>query len=63
MQLLAKGAVHRHVGATKANTHSSRSHCVFSCVLESKCTEDGVTSIRTSCLKLVDLAGQNTSVI
>ena len=57
MQLLSKGALNRHVAATKANTDSSRSHCVFSCVLESKCTEEGVTSIRSSCLKLVDLAG------
>lgn len=62
MQLLAKGAVNRHVAATKANTDSSRSHCVFSCVLESRCTEEGVTSTRTSCLKLVDLAGLYTSV-
>ena len=57
LQLLSKGAVNRHVAATKANTDSSRSHCVFSCVLESKCTEEGVTTMRTSCLKLVDLAG------
>lgn len=63
MQLLSKGASNRHVAATKANTDSSRSHCVFSCVLESKCTEEGVTSFRTSCLKLVDLAGAYTSVL
>ena len=63
MQLLSKGALNRHVAATKANTDSSRSHCVFSCVLESKCTEEGVTGIRTSCLKLVDLAGAHTSVL
>ena len=62
LQLVSKGAMNRHVAATKANTDSSRSHCVFSCVLESKCTEDGVTSLRTSCLKLVDLAGRNTSI-
>lgn len=63
MQLLSKGALNRHVAATKANTGSSRSHCVFSCVLESKCTEEGVTSIRTSCLKLVDLAGAASAVL
>lgn len=63
MQLLSKGALNRHVAATKANTDSSRSHCVFSCVLESKCTEEGVTGIRTSCLRLVDLAGVHTSVL
>lgn len=63
MQLLCKGALNRHVAATRANTDSSRSHCVFSCVLESKCTEEGVTSIRSSCLKLVDLAGLCSSVL
>ncbi|DBB10050.1 TPA: hypothetical protein ACH3X3_001638 [Trebouxia sp. C0006] len=57
MQLLSAGAQNRHVAATKANADSSRSHCVFTCVVESKCTEDGVTSIKTSCLNLVDLAG------
>ncbi len=60
MQLLSAGAQNRHVAATKANADSSRSHCVFTCVVESKCTEDGVTSIKTSCLNLVDLAGWST---
>jgi len=61
LQLLSDGAQNRHVAATKANADSSRSHCVFTCVLESKCTEDGVTSIKTSCLNLVDLAGWSTA--
>ncbi len=60
MRLLSDGAQNRHVAATKANADSSRSHCVFTCVVESKCTEDGVTSIKTSCLNLVDLAGWST---
>ena len=59
VHLVTTGTQNRHVAATKANADSSRSHCVFSCVLERKCTEDGVTSIRTSCLKLVDLAGEH----
>jgi Kinesin motor domain len=42
---------------TKMNKESSRSHCVFTCVVESKTTEDGMVNIRTSCLNLVDLAG------
>ncbi|KAL0036686.1 hypothetical protein WJX79_005705 [Trebouxia sp. C0005] len=57
MRLLSDGAQNRHVAATKANADSSRSHCVFKCIVESKCTEDGVTSVKTSCLNLVDLAG------
>ncbi len=60
MRLLSAGAQNRHVAATRANADSSRSHCVFTCVVESKCTEDGVTSIKTSCLNLVDLAGWST---
>lgn len=40
------------------NKVSSRSHCVFTCFLESRTVEDGVTNIRTSCLNLVDLAGK-----
>ena len=60
MRLLSDGAQNRHVAATKANADSSRSHCVFTCVVESKCIEDGVTSIKTSCLNLVDLAGWST---
>lgn len=59
LQLLAEGAQNRHVASTKANADSSRSHCVFTCVLESKGVEDGVTSIRTSCLNVVDLAGES----
>lgn len=59
LQLLAEGAQNRHVASTKANADSSRSHCVFTCVVESKGVEDGVTSIRTSCLNLVDLAGES----
>ena len=58
LRLLQQGAQNRHVASTKANQHSSRSHCVLTCTLESKCSEDGVTSIRTSCLRLVDLAGR-----
>ncbi|KAL0021379.1 hypothetical protein WJX77_010218 [Trebouxia sp. C0004] len=57
LRLLCDGAQNRHVAATKANADSSRSHCVFKCVVESKCIEDGVTSMKTSCLNLVDLAG------
>lgn len=40
------------------NERSSRSHCVFTCTLESKSTDGtGATTIRNSRLHLVDLAG------
>ena len=58
MRLLQQGWQARHVASTKANKDSSRSHCVFTCTLERKCTEDGIISVRTSCLRLVDLAGE-----
>lgn len=57
VRLLRQGIANRHTGGTRTNALSSRSHCVFTCILESQTTEDGVTSIRTSRLHLVDLAG------
>ncbi|EEE60793.1 hypothetical protein OsJ_14379 [Oryza sativa Japonica Group] len=58
-QLLVKGLSNRRTGATSANADSSRSHCVFTCVIksESKNLEDGSNSTRTSRINLVDLAG------
>lgn len=45
------------------NERSSRSHCVFTCTLESKSTDGtGATTIRNSRLHLVDLAGGFLSV-
>lgn len=36
LQLLLKGETHRHVGATKMNAESSRSHTLFRMVIESR---------------------------
>lgn len=55
--LLQKGARNRHVGATNMNKESSRSHSVFSMVIESKTIQDGVTNVKTSKFNFVDLAG------
>ncbi|KAL4192544.1 hypothetical protein AMTRI_Chr06g172520 [Amborella trichopoda] len=57
--LLTKGLANRRVGATSINAESSRSHSVFTCVVESrcKCMADGLSSLRTSRINLVDLAG------
>ncbi|KAE8022910.1 hypothetical protein FH972_008671 [Carpinus fangiana] len=58
-QLLSKGLSHRRIGATSINAESSRSHTVFTCVVESRCKSkaDGLSSFKTSKINLVDLAG------
>eukprot|EP00890_Picochlorum_soloecismus_P005045 jgi/Picsp_1/5541/NSC_02900-R1_protein len=58
MDLLSKGEEHRHVGETRMNKSSSRSHTIFRMVIESRsrnADDDG--AIRVSTLTLVDLAG------
>jgi len=58
LHALWKGIHHRHVGATQMNELSSRSHAVFTLVMEATSTAaGGVTSTRTARLNLVDLAG------
>ncbi|CAM8994673.1 unnamed protein product [Rhodiola kirilowii] len=56
---LIKGLSNRRIGATSINSESSRSHSVFTCVVESRCkrTADGFSSFKTSRINLVDLAG------
>ncbi|EEF45998.1 Carboxy-terminal kinesin, putative [Ricinus communis] len=58
-QLLMKGLSNRRTGATSINSESSRSHSVFTCVVESRCKSmaDGISSLKTSRINLVDLAG------
>lgn len=58
LRLLVRGSANRHTGETSLNKESSRSHMVFTCVVESKTAEDGASTIRRSQLNLVDLAGQ-----
>ncbi|OIT33992.1 PREDICTED: kinesin-like protein KIN-12E [Nicotiana attenuata] len=57
MQQLLQGAANRKVAATNMNRASSRSHSVFTCVIESKWESQGVTHHRFARLNLVDLAG------
>ena len=70
MQLLARGLRSRHVGATKMNRESSRSHAVFSLYVQS--SSEASTSAaavpsprrviaRSSRLALVDLAGSGAA--
>ncbi|KAL6960057.1 TRAFAC class myosin-kinesin ATPase superfamily [Sarracenia purpurea var. burkii] len=58
-QILTKGLSNRRTGATSINVESSRSHSVFTCVVESRCKSaaDGLSCFKTSRINLVDLAG------
>ncbi|KAL8246197.1 hypothetical protein R6Q59_007413 [Mikania micrantha] len=57
IQLLIQGAANRKVASTNMNCASSRSHSVFTCIIESKWLSQGVTHHRFARLNLVDLAG------
>ncbi|KDP42953.1 hypothetical protein JCGZ_23895 [Jatropha curcas] len=57
IQQLIEGAANRKVAATNMNRASSRSHSVFTCIIESKWESQGVTHHRFARLNLVDLAG------
>ncbi|MCD7466746.1 hypothetical protein HAX54_003751 [Datura stramonium] len=59
-QMLIKGLSSRKVGSTSINSKSSRSHIVFTCVIESWCKESSSMcfgSSKMSRMSLVDLAG------
>ncbi|KAI4345032.1 hypothetical protein L6164_012200 [Bauhinia variegata] len=57
-RLLIKGLSNRRIGATSINSESSRSHTVFTCVVESRCKSTAdISSFKTSRINLVDLAG------
>ncbi|EPS61047.1 hypothetical protein M569_13753, partial [Genlisea aurea] len=57
IQQLIQGSANRKVAATNMNRASSRSHSVFTCIIESKWELQGVTHHRFARLNLVDLAG------
>uniref|UniRef100_A0A7N0TDF2 Kinesin motor domain-containing protein n=1 Tax=Kalanchoe fedtschenkoi TaxID=63787 RepID=A0A7N0TDF2_KALFE len=57
LMLLSQGASNRKVAATNMNRESSRSHSVFTCVIESQWEKDATTNLRFARLNLVDLAG------
>ncbi|KAG0628802.1 hypothetical protein M758_1G054100 [Ceratodon purpureus] len=58
-RLLIRGLANRRVSSTAMNNESSRSHSVFTFVIESrsKSAAEGASSVRTSRMNLVDLAG------
>lgn len=55
--LLKIGTLNRHVGSTSMNKESSRSHSVFTLVIESKTYKEGLNNYKTSRFHLIDLAG------
>lgn len=56
-EILKTGARNRHVGSTSMNKESSRSHSVFTLVIESKETKFGLVNFKRSRFHLIDLAG------
>ncbi|XP_045825037.1 kinesin-like protein KIN-12F [Trifolium pratense] len=58
-QILIKGLSSRKIGATSLNFNSSRSHIIFTFVIESLCkgTTKGFSSLKASRISLIDLAG------
>uniref|UniRef100_A0A3Q2FLP7 Kinesin family member 15 n=1 Tax=Cyprinodon variegatus TaxID=28743 RepID=A0A3Q2FLP7_CYPVA len=56
-QVLSTGWRNRRVASTSMNRESSRSHAVFTMIVESKESRNDVVNIRRSQLNLVDLAG------
>ena len=58
LEIMKRGRVNRATGATKMNPGSSRSHSIFSIIVEnSQIDEAGETHYRVGKLNLVDLAG------
>ncbi|KAF5745669.1 phragmoplast orienting kinesin 2 [Tripterygium wilfordii] len=57
LKLLIQGSLNRKVAATNMNRESSRSHSVFTCVIECRWEKDSTTNLRFARLNLVDLAG------
>ena len=58
MALMQRGAEARRIGETNMNRESSRSHAVFTALVEVATTEEsGITKLRYSRINLIDLAG------
>ncbi|KAG5064756.1 hypothetical protein JHK85_005939 [Glycine max] len=65
-QILVKGLSSRKVGATSLNSKSSRSHIIFTFVIESWCkgiSSNGFSSSKSSRISLIDLAGQDRNKV
>lgn len=57
-RLLLRGQQNRHTSSTNMNRESSRSHSVFTCVVESRTVDEaGLATMLSARVNLVDLAG------
>lgn len=56
LKLLKEGSARRATASTNMNRTSSRSHCIFTCIVE-QCPKDNPSAIRVGKLNMVDLAG------
>ncbi|KAK7385998.1 hypothetical protein VNO78_32020 [Psophocarpus tetragonolobus] len=66
MQILIKGLSSRKVGATSLNSKSSRSHVIFTFVIESWCkgiSSNSFSSSKSSRISLIDLAGPDRNKV
>ncbi|KAL6543109.1 hypothetical protein OROHE_010629 [Orobanche hederae] len=65
-QIVIKGLSNRKTGTTRINLKSSRSHVMFTCIIESWCKESSSKcfgSSKTSRISLVDLAGFERNIL
>ncbi|KMT00370.1 hypothetical protein BVRB_9g216780 isoform A [Beta vulgaris subsp. vulgaris] len=61
LSFIAAGEEHRHVGSNNFNLFSSRSHTIFSLMIESGSHGDEYDGVVFSQLNLIDLAGSESS--
>ncbi|CAM8932429.1 unnamed protein product [Rhodiola kirilowii] len=61
LSFIASGEAHRHVGSTNFNLLSSRSHTIFTLMIESSAHGDEYDGVVFSQLNLIDLAGSESS--
>ncbi|XP_050366543.1 kinesin-like protein KIN-7D, mitochondrial isoform X2 [Argentina anserina] len=61
LSFIAAGEEHRHVGSNNYNLFSSRSHTIFTLMIESSAHGDEYDGVIFSQLNLIDLAGSESS--
>ncbi|XP_008791643.1 kinesin-like protein KIN-7K, chloroplastic isoform X1 [Phoenix dactylifera] len=61
LSFIAAGEEHRHVGSNNFNLFSSRSHTIFTLMIESGAHSDEYDGVMYSQLNLIDLAGSESS--
>ncbi|KAF6145409.1 hypothetical protein GIB67_029178 [Kingdonia uniflora] len=61
LSFIAAGEEHRHVGSNNFNLFSSRSHTIFTLMIESSARGDEYDEVIFSQLNLIDLAGSESS--